>query len=47
MPGELGLAAEILEGERLLELHRLDVVAAAVAIDDALGRDDLVKVTRF
>ena len=25
-----------------LELHRLDVVAAAVAIDDALGRHDLI-----
>ena len=36
-------AAEILEHDGLAELHRLDVVAAAVAIDDALGRHDLLE----
>ena len=47
VPGEPGLAAKILEGECLLELHRLDVVAAAVVIGDALGRKISSKVMRF
>ena len=36
-------AAKILEDYGLAELHRLDVVAAAVAVDDALGRHDLIE----
>ena len=37
------LPLEILEGHGLRELHRLDILAAAVAIDDALGLHDLVE----
>ena len=38
MPGEAGAAvAESLESQRLGKLHRLDVLAAAVAIDQPLG----------
>ena len=36
-------AAQILEDHGLAELHRLDIVAAAMAIDDALGRHDLLE----
>src|ERR1700685_2154204 len=43
-PGDAGaLAAQILEHHGLPELHRLDVVAATVAVDDALGRHDLIE----
>src|SRR5580692_1960629 len=43
-PGDAGAAAaQILEDHGLAELHRLDVVAAAVAVDDALGRHDLIE----
>src|SRR6185437_16074011 len=42
-PGHAGAAADIVEDDSLAELHRLDVFAAAVAIDDALGRHDLVE----
>src|SRR5262249_27657319 len=37
------VAAEILEGQRLDELHRLDVVAAGVAIGQALGLLDFIE----
>src|ERR1700728_3131081 len=43
-PGDAGtLAAQILEDDGLAELHRLDVITAAVAVDDALGRHDLIE----
>src|SRR5580692_10192981 len=43
-PGDAGAAsAQVLEHDSLAELHRLDVVAAAVAVDDALGRHDLLE----
>ena len=44
MPGHAGLiVAEILEGHGLRELHRLDILAAAMAVDDAFGLHDFVK----
>src|ERR1700730_3109053 len=43
-PGDAGAAAaEVLEHDSLAERHRLDVVAAAVAVDDALWRHDLLE----
>src|SRR5580692_3672246 len=43
-PGDAGAAAaQILEDHGLAELHRLDVVTATVAVDDALGRHDLIE----
>jgi hypothetical protein len=42
-PGHAGAAAEILEDDGLPELHRLDILAAAVTVDDALRRHDLVE----
>src|ERR1700691_4459712 len=43
-PGDAGAAAtQVFEDHGLAELHRLDVVAAAVPIDDALGRHDLIE----
>src|SRR5262249_37323002 len=44
VPGQAGLTiAEIPEGHRLCELHRFNVIAAAVVIDDAFRRNDSVK----
>src|SRR5262249_47523028 len=44
VPGQAGLTiAEILEGHRLCELRRFNVIAAAVVIDDAFRRNDSVK----
>src|SRR6516164_2884252 len=40
-PGDARAATEVLENHRLAELHRFHVIAAAVAIDDALRRHDL------
>src|SRR5277367_4476346 len=37
-PGHAGPAAQILEDDGLTESHRLDVLAAVVTVDDALGR---------
>src|SRR6202042_701032 len=42
-PGHASPVAHILEDDGLTESHRLDVLAAVVAVDDALGRHDLVE----
>src|SRR5205823_7132440 len=41
--GEPGAAAKVLERHRGTELHRFDIVAAAVMIDQARGLHDLVE----
>jgi hypothetical protein len=44
MPGQQSLTvAEILERHGLRELHGLDVITAAVAIGDALGRNNFIE----
>src|SRR6185437_10752731 len=43
-PDHAGLiVAEILEGHGLRELHRLDILAAVMAVDNAFGIHDFVK----
>ena len=46
-PGHACAAAQIFEEDGLAELHRLDILAAAVTIDDGSGGTISSKVIRF